>query len=136
MSETISVDRKAMDAAIKAVVVPVLREKGFAGSFPHFRRTSVRGMDLLTFQFDRHGGGFIIEISCCASDGVTTLWGKHIPATKVTAWDLLPNRRHRIQPRPGSGRDSWFRFESERPEVVAASVVDLLPEAEQWWVNQ
>lgn len=136
MSETTNGDRREMDAAIKAVVVPALRAKGFAGSFPHFRRASARGMDLLTFQFDRHGGGFVIEIGCCTPEGVTTHWGKHTPATKATAWDLLPNRRHRIQPRPGSGRDAWFRFEGERPEAVASSVVDLLPEAEQWWVNQ
>jgi len=62
MSETMNPNRKAMDAAIKAIVVPVLREKQFAGSFPHFRRSTTRGMDLLTFQFDRYGGGFILEI--------------------------------------------------------------------------
>jgi hypothetical protein len=125
-----------MDAAIKAVLVPVLREKGFAGSFPHFRRASDRGMDLLTFQFDRHGGGFIIEISSCASEGLTTHWGKHIPAKKATAWDLLPNRRHRIQAHSGSGTDSWFRFENEEPVVVASSVIEHLQEAEQWWASQ
>ena len=49
MSETTNGDRREMDAAIKAVVVPALRAKGFAGSFPHFRRASARGMDLSRF---------------------------------------------------------------------------------------
>lgn len=56
MSGTIIGSRKAMDTAIKSVVIPVLREAEFTGSFPHLRRASTRGMDLLTFQFDRHGG--------------------------------------------------------------------------------
>jgi hypothetical protein len=30
----------------------------------------------LTFQFDRHGGGFVIEIGQCPADGCTTHWGE------------------------------------------------------------
>jgi hypothetical protein len=136
VSETINGRRRAMDAAIKEVVIPVLREAGFTGSLPHLRRASARGMDLLTFQFDKHGGGFVIEVSCCAPEGITTHWGKHIPAKEATAWDIHPHRRHRIQPRPGGGRDSWFRFEHDMPGAVASSVVVSLPEAERWWESQ
>jgi hypothetical protein len=51
-------------------------EKGVPG----YRRSS----------FDRHGGGFIVEIAQCAAEGVTTHWGKQIAANKVTGWDLPP----------------------------------------------
>jgi hypothetical protein len=45
------------------IVVPVLRQSNFKGSFPHFRRVTAERTNLLTFQFDRSGGGFVIEIA-------------------------------------------------------------------------
>lgn len=127
--------REEMDAELKNTVVPVLRQLGFKGSFPHFRRPSPAAIDLLTFQFDRNGGGFVIEIAQCSSDGITTPWGQHIPATKVRAWDLHPDRRHRIQPHAGagSGVDAWFRFDMDQVTHVAQQVLKALPRAESWW---
>jgi Domain of unknown function (DUF4304) len=55
-----SLPRQLMEQALKAYVVPVLREHGFAGSLPHFRRLRSDCVDLLTFQFDKNGGGFVI----------------------------------------------------------------------------
>lgn len=122
-----------MVRALKAVVVPLLREHGFTGSFPHFRRLHQLRIDLLTFQFDRHGGGFIIEIGRCGPQGFTTHWGKQIPPEKVRAWDLPAKQRARIQPRNGSGTDSWFRFDDLAADDftrTANSVVPFLTKAE------
>ncbi|WP_144697743.1 DUF4304 domain-containing protein [Fictibacillus phosphorivorans] len=47
-----------MDAALKQVVIPILREQGFKGSLPHFRRVNKKNIDLITFQFNRWGGYF------------------------------------------------------------------------------
>lgn len=134
-----SKDREAMNAALAETVVPVLREKGFKGSLPHFRRVANGAIELLTFQFDKWGGGFIIEIARCAECGFTTTWGEHIPANKVTAWDLAP-MNHRIQPQEGSGTDSWFRYDtgwvpllSHRVKKAAQQVLLCLPQAELWW---
>ncbi|WP_197693865.1 DUF4304 domain-containing protein [Vogesella sp. LIG4] len=92
-----------MKEALKLIFVQRLRDLGFSGLLPHFRRRREAGIDLLTLQFDRNGGGFVVEISRCSPDGVMTHWGKHIPPTKVTAHDLPPDRRHRLgSPRPGS----------------------------------
>jgi Domain of unknown function (DUF4304) len=66
--------RELMDVALKTSVVPVLRESGFTGSYPHLRRVHVTHVDLLTFQFDVNGGGFQIEISRCGIGGTTTHW--------------------------------------------------------------
>ena len=60
---------EAMVTELGKVVVPVLRSKGFRGAFPHFRRAGSHGVDLLTFQFDKHGGGFVVEIAQCPSEG-------------------------------------------------------------------
>jgi len=76
-----------MIAALKAEFVPALKERGFKGSFPHFRRIKPDKIDLLTVQFDKWGGGFVIEIAKCGPEGITTSWGLHIPPNKVRAWD-------------------------------------------------
>jgi len=124
-----------MKAALKSTVVPRLRKLGFSGSFPHLRRRRPDRIDLLTFQFDRHGGGFVIEISRCPPDGLTTAWGKQIAPGKVTAWDLPPKERGRIKPREGSGTDSWFRYGNAGSELefvrMAESVLPFIEQAER-----
>jgi hypothetical protein len=92
-------DRQAMIEALKAIVIPHLRANGFRGTFPHFRRIDETRIDLLTFQFDKWGGGFVIEISQCPPTGHHTKWGAYIPPQKVTAHDLHPDARLRLQPR-------------------------------------
>jgi len=124
--------RNKMNQELKAVVVPLLRERGFTGSFPHFRRRREEHIDLFTFQFSVYGGRFTIEIGQCEPGGYTTTLGKHIPPTKVKAWDLRPDRRARLQ--PGSGAADWFRFDGSGVDVflrVAESVVPFLDEAER-----
>lgn len=91
-------------------------------------------MDLLTFQFDKHGGGFVVEIARCGDDGFTTHWGQHIPASKMKAWDLHPNDRHRIKPREGSGTDAWFRYDQGGYIAAATDFLKQLPRAEEWWL--
>jgi len=125
--------RACMDLALKASVVSVLREIGFTGSYPHLRRLHVTHVDLLTFQFDVNGGGFLVEITRSGIGGTTTYWGKHIPASNVTAWDIHPNDRFRIKPGEGSGTDSWFRYESGRYDDVASQVLAKLPIAHEYW---
>lgn len=53
--------RESMEAELKSVFVPQLRAASLNGSFPKFRRLVEEGIDLLSFQFDRNGGGFVIE---------------------------------------------------------------------------
>jgi len=71
--------RDEMISSLKSVFVPALRERGFKGSLPHFRRPMQDRIDLLTIQFDRWGGGFVIEISKCAPEGITMPWGNIFP---------------------------------------------------------
>ncbi len=61
-----SEQRKNMDLAIKHIVVPILREQRFKGSFPHFRRKNENNIDLITFQFNRWGGSFVVELAKCS----------------------------------------------------------------------
>jgi hypothetical protein len=43
-----SLERDAMIKEIKSKVVPVLRNKGFRGRYPHFRRFTKERIDLLS----------------------------------------------------------------------------------------
>lgn len=126
-----SVARDQMIQALKDVVVPVLRERGFTGSFPHFRRCRQERIDLFTFQFDKYGGGFVIEIGQCQPEGVTKHGGKHIPPDKVRAWDLGLKQRARIKPRAGSSRHSWFRFEGKAADIFTRTAKSVIPFVEQ-----
>ena len=94
-----------MIAALREVVVPVLRDMGFSGSFPHFRRIRDWQIDLLTFQFNRYGGSFVVEVAFCAPDGFTTHWGKHILPNRVRAHDIHPRQRLRLGSHPSEKAD-------------------------------
>ncbi len=101
-------DREKMIATIKQHIVPVLKARGFKGSFPHFRRITDTGIDLLTFQFDKRGGGFVVEVASCPPTGIMMHWGEQIPPAKVTAQHV--NRRLRLGA-SGDQADHWFRYD-------------------------
>jgi hypothetical protein len=101
-----------MERKLVLDVVPALRERGFQGTFPHFRRCHAKATDLLTFQFDRSGGGFVIEIAEGPPDEFVTQWGKRIPAKRLSAHDLNPAKRARLQPGTDGATDSWFRYDA------------------------
>ena len=131
-----SVEKNNMVIALEKVVVPELRKRGFKGSFPHFRRISVNKIDLITFQFDRYGGGFVIEVGVCSPEGVIHHWGEKVPPNKVTAHDLHPDSRVRLTGNDGE----WFRYDLENLtgdvyENVADKVFTQLNKAEEHWTT-
>jgi hypothetical protein len=128
--------RDDMISSLKSIFVPALRERGFKGSLPHFRRLMSERIDLLTIQFDRRGGGFVIEVSKCAPEGITMPWGKQIAPSRVTAWDVYPPHRPRLgAPQPGEG-GHWFRFDDGTSTDRAATLaVSYLQEADEWWTQ-
>ena len=127
--------RKEMIVALNSIVVPVLRHRGFTGSFPHFRRFGTKQIDLITIQFDKWGGGFVVEISKCGTDGITMPWGKRISPKKVTAHDMHPKDRYRLGCE-GPGTDDWYRYDKGNTlEAVAHEVVEQLDKAEKWWTD-
>lgn len=132
-------ERDRMIETLKEYVVPVLRERGFKGSFPHFRRPTERAIHLLTFQFDKWGGGFVVEVATCPPGGVTMHWGEHVPPNKVRAWDVT--RRLRLGAPDEKSDGHWFRYEKRglfsRGDRFERAALDVLPylesQAEDWW---
>lgn len=118
--------RKEMEAALKRSVVPFLRDVGFKGTFPHFRRTSEVGVELLTFQFHLHGGRFVVETARCTSIGIVTRSGEAIHPEQAKATDLPPDSRRRIQANDSSGPNAWFRFDDGRFDHAARQALEVL----------
>ena len=129
-----------MVESLKTNAVPKLRDLGFQGSYPHFRRPLATRTDLITFQFDKYGGGFVVEISKAPPGDFTTSWGEIIPIKKLTASYLPPDERLRLGSK-GVNSDYWFRYDRsplfrKKPtfEELAKEVCDLIEvQAEPWW---
>jgi hypothetical protein len=133
-------EREKTRAALAARVIPALRERGFRGSFPHFRRVGPTKTDLLSVQFDKQGGGFVIELGGGPPDRFRTAWGKEIPAAELRAFDLSPRARARLVSGAGGSTASWFRYAAgevgdrvDRFDSAAERVLALLPQADAWW---
>ena len=129
-------DPKTMIENRKIKVVPRLRTAGFKGSFPHFRRERGGGWDYLSFQFDRYGGGFAIEIG--KRPGGEKPYPPDTPDSKVTAFHV--SQRERLGTIE-SGTDRWFRYDgpsrllgSRRFSRLATSCIGWIEsEAVPWW---
>lgn len=132
--------REKMNGALKALVIPKLRELGFSGRFPHFRRVRQDRADLLVFQFNSAGGSFVVEIASLTAQEVADHWRADLTLENATAYDV------HIRNRLGSVNhsDHWFVFGKRnyepghdriQPDIVyervAKDVVRLL-EKFQW----
>ncbi len=134
-------ERDKMIKSLNEVFIPELRNRNFKGSFPHFRKTENGKTNLLTFQFDRNSGGFIIELANWNEPEFKTHWEKLIPLNKLTAHDLF--ERKRLYPNSTSeesGTESWFRYDRKndlnienRFELIAKSVITKIPIMEEYW---
>jgi hypothetical protein len=112
--------RQQMRAALKTIVTPALRKNGFTGTWPDFRRLGKDRYDLLTFQFDKYGDGFVIDLGQCPSGWVPG--GRIIPPPdKLTVWDLEHYQRARVQPGP-------FLSLQERAKVEASLLRAVTPD--------
>lgn len=101
---------------LKANLVPELRNLGFRGSFPHFRRSRDGRNELLTIQLDRYDSGkFVIELGVVPLGDFTTYYGKTITPNKLTAHDLGERLRLGAETKDG---DHWFNVESEPIEQI------------------
>ena len=91
-----SVERDAMIKSLK-IVIPILRERGFKGSFPHFYRKLVERADLMMFQFSMWGGALFVRILRSVPQKVTPAFRKISTPNKMKVYYV------------GDG-SAWHRF--------------------------
>lgn len=123
--------REAMDAAIKAVLLPHLRQLGFKGALPHLHRPRNGAVDLLTFQFRSAGGSFVVELGRIAADGFDFHGRQILPAKARTSY-LFPRFCHRLGTPLDAPGDHWFDFTSDSAANVVEAVIGLLERPALW----
>jgi hypothetical protein len=101
-----SVHHDLMMEALKKQLLPVLRERGFKGRFPHFRRAGRDRIDFVMIQFRRGGGSFTINIGQSGPQGIDRGPWADLPVEKLTVGHLTT--RSRIS--TGFLDGQWFEF--------------------------
>jgi len=132
--------RRAMDDILKTISVPLLRERGFKGSYPHFHRLVGDHVDLLMFQFRSDGSSFVVEISYADPDRKNVSFWPETPAKELQV--SATRKRCRLGAKGQSGVDgTWFPLDygplttqARHFKRLALNVNELLlEEAEPWW---
>jgi hypothetical protein len=118
-----------MSTALKAELVPALREFGFVGAFPHFSRESQLRLQLVSVLYHQSGGQFLLEFGALPS----SLNLEEIPLADRLAHVAL-GARARLQTE--SGR--WFNFarygsDDGAYRTLARSVSAALPQVDEWF---
>lgn len=133
-------DRAIMLSLLRKTVSDVLRGNGFTGELPHLRRKVGSRVDLVTFQFDKYGGGFIIEIGQWPGHEAVKFDGEEIPFAKLKSWSLPMENRARLRRSRTGLPESWFRYDktlfrrSESRFLRAAEQVAIrLPQVLAWF---
>lgn len=99
--------------AVKSEVEPLLRDLGLNGEYPHYRRNCGGRADLISFQTNKNGGSFIVEIAQTSGEGVTPFWSDDfIPFDQLNVWHLDPHRDKRKRILAGLfGLLGWFHYD-------------------------
>ncbi len=131
-----SEDKKLeMAKELKSFTVPKIKLLGFSGTFPHFRRKANDRFDFLSFQFNRHGGSFVLESGFSTKDDLSD-FAKTLPFTKLNYGHAHPKNRMRIKPDKIEQEDFWFEYHNFTRETqfqeLAELVATLLPKVEQF----
>ncbi|ULT59676.1 DUF4304 domain-containing protein [Neobacillus drentensis] len=97
-----------------------------------------KNIELITFQFNKWGGSFVVELAVCPIQGVTMDFGENIPANKVTAHDI--DKRFRLGAKSEDEDGIWFDYENAKTEEdfekVALNVENLLNISDSLWISK
>jgi hypothetical protein len=128
-----------MRKALQRLLVPELRRLGFRGTNPKFQRKSPEWLDLLSIQYSKYGGEFVLEFTRRERGPLHTSWGETVPEERLNVGYVHPTQRARLEQRgPTSGEGlRGFKFSGfgEHPvkyDELAAQVAALLPQVEEW----
>lgn len=99
---------KKMRDALSEYVIPSLTGKGFVGTYPHYKRKYHDRIELLSFQTNKYGNSFLVEISTVflpESKRCSNLSCDDFEEPEnATVWDT--NIRYRLK----GMYDGWFYY--------------------------
>ena len=99
-------NREIMLSALKERTFPLLKEHGFTGKYPNFRRKLDNCIELISFQTNKWGGSFTIEVSAVFPGSADPNYTLYEGVTEDTFGVEATNKRYRL---PGM-YDGWFYY--------------------------
>lgn len=133
-----------MELALKKHCLPVLRKKGFKGSFPNFYREKNKFVALINFQFYSSGGSFCVNLGYADPERKNV----NFKPDKYNAANKLKVSSTRARRRLGAPiGDNWFSFgttsyneyrgDPKPVDEIALTCCQLfLDDAEPWWKSK
>lgn len=99
-------NREMIRLNLEKLVVEPLLKKGFTGRYPHFRRENNGYIELISFQTNKWGGSFTVEISAVFPNSNNKNYVEYEgqDLSQLTVWDT--NKRYRLK----GMYDGWFYY--------------------------
>ena len=121
-------NREVMLSALKEHTFPLLEEQGFTGKYPNFSRKLDNCIELISFQSNKWGGSFTIEVSAVFPGSADPNYTLYEGVTEETFGVEATNRRYRL---PGIF-NSWFYYRDvyRKRTLVFGSIYYDVPEKE------
>ena len=131
--------KQEIELALKKTLIPILRDMGFKGSLPNFRRIDEGFISLINFQFYSSGGSFCVNLSYAGPNRENV---GHCPPAELNNL-TVSHTRDRIRLGETQG-DNWFSFGTTNygecrgtPEPLSQIITTigqlLRDQAEPWW---
>lgn len=100
-------NREIMLKALKSTVIKELKAQGFAGKYPHFKKKKDDCIELITFQTNKYGGSFTVEVSVVFPNSkVTNLSNLKAEVNENTVDVTCTNQRYRLE----GMFNGWFYY--------------------------
>ncbi len=99
-------NNQIMKKHLELNVIKPLCAQGFTGKYPHFRRVKEDCIELISFQTNKHGGSFTVEVSAIFpnNENKNFVSNDNLSVNDLTAWDT--NERYRLK----GMYDGWFYY--------------------------
>jgi len=123
--------------SLRKYLLPELREFGFIGKSSSFQRAGSEFLDLLSIQYWKYGGEFILEFARRSRGDLLTSWGVLVPESKLDVAYVSPLERARLIMRPRASGFGGFIFggfggDAAPYDQLALHVASLLPQVDAW----
>lgn len=128
-----------MRRAIKRILAPALQAHGFVARGPGHQRVEGPWLDLLSLQYWKYGGEFVLEFARRARGPLQTSWGPLVAEEDLDVAYVNPLDRARLRPTASVAGPSLqgFHFagfgeDPERYLALATEAAALLPQVDAW----
>lgn len=126
-----------MRKALRKHFLPEMLRLGFVGTRSSFQRLGSDFLDLLSIQYWKYGGEFILEFARRERGDLITSWGELVPESKLEVAYVNPLNRARLVRATNTSNFGGFQFgtfgnDVAAYDVLAARVAALLVQADNW----